>query len=474
MKTNYVTKNQIIQEFRKSINKLQKKISEIDLALVNGLTPLDKNTYHLVSYMFKPENTYDKLLYSHIFKAVQRNELISGGSAYLTTLFVIGLFQRLLNDLDFLAKNETVASTEIESEKEKLFEAFTKASQRFEKKHLASVVSEYLKDKKLEELLLQAIELAGMEGNIAVENSQQEGYSVEMRYGYSFKAKTYKFFLGALGSWEGNDAKLLCIDGLIESVAEMEKILMASSKTKIPMVIIAQGFAEEVLATIKTNNDRKRFTIIPVQLEHSLDNLNVLSDIATCAGVETVSILKGDQLVFLNYEDIKTVEFIKVTETDLLIKQPNTRAAVATQIKSLLDKRSAQVGSEYVDVVQFLDNRIKNLVSHNVTIRLPNITNIERDAIRVKMDIALRTIRSMASHGFIPKNTLDKIDLSSCVNPYKEIWEKILDHVQFDMNIPESIPLLSLCVSFGLTLNGLYGILFSQGGVITDDEEDEI
>ena len=55
MNTNFITKQEIIQQFRESIKKLEKKVSGVDIALFNGLTPLEKNTYHLISYMFKQE-----------------------------------------------------------------------------------------------------------------------------------------------------------------------------------------------------------------------------------------------------------------------------------------------------------------------------------------------------------------------------------------------------------------------------------
>lgn len=469
MNTNFITKQQIIQQFRESIGKLEKKVSGVDVALVNGLTPLEKNTYHLISYMFKPETKWDKLLYSHIFKAIQRNELTSAGSAYMTTLFTIDLFKRLLNDEDFTHKNESKAASEIETVKEVFKEKVLSISKPFDQDSAELVVKEYLQNDMLEEILWQAIELAGMEGNIQLENSKQEGYSIELRYGYNFKATTYKFFLGQLGAWEKNDVKILCVDGIIESVAELDKILLKSSKTKIPLVIVAQGFGEEVYATLKANNDKKKFEIMPVKIEQSLDNLNVLGDIATCSGADLVSVLKGDQLVFVDYDSLPLVETIKLTESEMLIKHTKSRAAVATQIKNLIQKRADQVGSEYVDIVQLLDNRIRNMVSHSVIVRLPNISDIERDTLRVKFDVALRTIKSMASYGFVDKEDLTTLSIET-KTPYDQIWNSFFKRVKEDGNIPNKIPLLSLFMSAGQSLNALYGIIFSSGAVVEDSD----
>ena len=79
--------------------------------------------------------------------------------------------------------------------------------------------------------------------------------------------------------------KVLLVDGLIEKVSELDKLLNKSFETKNTLMIVAQGFSEEVVATVWNNNNRGIFDVMLARLPQSLESLNVLNDISAVSGV---------------------------------------------------------------------------------------------------------------------------------------------------------------------------------------------
>ena len=165
------------------------------------------------------------------------------------------------------------------------------------------------------------------------------------------------------------------------------------------MIIVAQGFEEEVVATLKANQDRGIFNVIPLRMQPDLDGLNVMNDLASVAGTDIVSSLKGEILTFKSYEDIPTVDNIRVTPSTLTIQNTATRGQVGAQVRLLFDKRSQSHVVE--DISNLYDKRIQSLLAHSVTIRLPNMAKSANDSARVKIDIALRTNKSLMSYGTV-------------------------------------------------------------------------
>jgi hypothetical protein len=269
--------------------------------------------------------------------------------------------------------------------------------------------------------------------------------------------------------WDSYDAKILCVDGIVDKVSEIEKLLQQSVETKIPLVIIAQGFSEEVIATVKTNNIRGVFNIMLVKLEQALENLNVLNDIAAAAGSDVVSSLKGDMLIYVNHSDLPIMEYIKATETELLIRNTKSRANVASQIKLLLEKKAVKAAEvfEGYDFSQMLDKRIGNLLAHSVVVRLPNMAANKREATKVVADIVLRTVRTMLTHGVVDVDKLKRdVDEKSYTSPEDKLYlysfKEMLESIEH-----QTAPALSVFATVKFTSSVLLNIYQTSGAIVS-------
>lgn len=255
-------------------------------------------------------------------------------------------------------------------------------------------------NKILQELAWQAVSLAGLEGKIFVENGKQPNYLVEYRDGYTFAAKPFKFFLDPKhGTWEKDNCKIMVLDGLIEKVSEIDHILQKCFETKQALVIVAQGFSEEVVATLKANQERKNFDCIPVRIMPDIESLNMINDIGVVCGAIPISSLKGELLCFVKFEELPTVENIKCNVKEIAIQNSSTRAAVNSHIRALLEKRNENF--EIEDVQNLIDNRLKTMVSSAVIIHLENASSMVIDTTRIQLDNALRSAKTILNYGTV-------------------------------------------------------------------------
>jgi hypothetical protein len=469
--SNFTEKHEVISGFQKSIAKLKNNLNNTIMAFSEALSPLEKESYHFVSRLLVPETKWDKLLYSHIFKIALQSEKVSAGSSYISVLAAISFIDELLKHESFLHKNENEINEKWNEKFNELKISIEKYGKIVNKKMINSFVETLAKDENLKTALINAIELSGMEGNISVENSRAENYTIELRYGYHFPVKIFKPFLPSFGFWLQNNCKILLVDGVVEKVSEIDKILRKSYESKIPLLFVAQGFSEEVLATLKTNNDKKNFNVLPVLIETGLESLNLLSDIATVCGAKTISILTGDLLIYTNYEELPIIDFVKCNENGLLIQHGKNVEAVALQIKNLLIKRKYNNNSNVFDVANLFDKRISNLLAHSVIINLPDVSEIEGEYLRSKIDVILRTTKTLIQHGYIELKDVKRIKFNKNQqhDPIVLAFNSIIDNIHKNYTSHNKIPILSIVLGIYLTSRAMLQLLCSSGAVIIEE-----
>ncbi len=450
-----------IKEFNREIKEILKDNSNI---LTEDLYSLPITSYHFVAKLLGhvPENPEHKVLHSLLANTAKQGEILSAGSGYISLLFATILLDYYSKQQDLLA---TSNETELLQQYEKTFNLFREELKLLTTPPTPQDIKNSIKDicvnSVLEEVVWEAVSLAGLEGTISVEDSKQPSWLVELREGYNFPAKPYKFFLGN-GTWEANNVKMLLIDGFIESIAEIDQVLMKNIETgdRQPIVIVAQGFSEEVVATLKVNQDKKRLNVLPVRLEQSLENLNVLNDIAVVCGSEIITSLKGDLISMTKYEDLATVNKVRCNFKELTIEHHKTRAAVSAQIRGLLEKRKDNI---YVlDVADLIDKRIKSLLKSSVVIRLPNMSSLQRDENKTKIDVSLRTCKTVLNYGMVD---IDKLSRKVSVPTVLELLKKL-------GNI-RTVPTMSLYTGLYLVGKSILSLMCGSGVVVINPNHEQ-
>jgi hypothetical protein len=396
--TSFLNNSALLPSIQQANEKMKSNLGRIHTSLTSQGYPLKKETYHFLTKVLEPSNRVERTLYMLLFQAAYQSEMLSAGSAYLAMRFANEFISELLKVPDLSRRNEVEMMSVFDRVAESWNKAVCAHSKNVTEEELKEEIREISEDKELCEALLQAITVCGLEGKIHVEDSSSNTYVVEQKSGYFFSAvKPFKFFIPASGLWEVTNPKVMLVDGVIEQVSELDKILNGALETKIPVLLIAHGFSEEVVSTIKVNVDSGKFNIMPVRLTTELDSLNVLNDIATVCGSEIVSTLKGDMVCLVSFDSLPVVEKIKLTPKELNIENAKTRRGVSNQIRMLLERRKEQ--QNIADLSDLLDKRIQGLLAASVALRLPAMPASKRENTKVRIDVALRQAKTLLVNG---------------------------------------------------------------------------
>lgn len=452
------------EEFRKSLNagieKFEQIYSKSNFVLNENLYPMQRDSYHFIGQMLKKikkANRAEEALASQIFNAVYRSEVMSAGAGQIAFLFAIELAKEFSKS-NLPVVNEAKLSLELSNYMERLKNNLVAYAQTATPEDVTSTIKRSCEDPILAEVISQAVHIGGLEGKVFVENGRQENYVVEMKEGYTFQLNPFKWMLNG-GYWERNECKIIVIDGLVEKVSEIDHLLTKAFEFKQPMVIFAMGFSEEVGMTLRTNLDRGLLDVQPVRIPTDIESINLANDLAVVCGCTPISSMKGDMVVFTKWEDLPTVEKIRISETQTVIENSKTRTAVSDQIRSLLEKRNENY--LYEDVQNLLDKRMKSLVSNAVVLFLPEMTTVKNDAQRIQIDIALRQCKTILNYGTV--NFKSAVENTTPTNDLEIIIYKALQATNLETDV---VPTLSAIMGCALASKAVL-MLYNSAGFVS-------
>ncbi len=457
-KTTWANKKIINKSFLTTAENLDFLYKKVERSLSQQLYSLNKDTYHFIINLLQPKDRLERAYCSHIFNIAYQTEVISQGAGPNSFIFANAFSKSLLSGKE-IDDNSIKVVERYQLESNKIFQLAQAISQPASPEHIKkSILSAVSYDEILADVIWEAVNLAGLEGKVYIENGKQENYLIEQKLGYYFKVNPYRFFLKQNDKWEAKDCKVILIDGVIEDTSEIEHILIKSCETKIPLMILAQGFSEEVVATLKANEERGNFDCIAIRVMPDLESINIISDIAKCCNTMPITSLKGDRLCFVNYDDIPVVDKIRCNRVELVIENKNSGSAVASQLRYLVDKRQNE---SVEDIVNLLDKRIRSLVANTVVVHLPNMAANQIDDVRVKLDNGLRAVKSVLNYGIVDLDILLSRLEKSDTEVFKAIYEAI-DRLREEKKELPTLSLLATLHTVGKTML----LLLSSNGMI--------
>lgn len=329
-------------------------------------TNLGLQTLQQLKFETSTKNAISSLLLTYLIKV----ETLSAGASDL-------MLQLLLN----VDKNKKIDSNNL--------------CQKLDGVNLKMLLSTYV-DKGLKDLVHEALCLAGLNGKVVLLNQQHNEDIIELNDGSFFpdvisilKLKNSKYL----------SPKVICIDGYIESVSEIHRILEDASQIKDNIFLFVRGMSDDVAHTVKVNCERGSLSILPFIVKYDLDGVNLLNDIAIVSGGDLISTLKGQLINNVDISLAPRVDYINISDTGILVEKHNTRLNVDRHIL-LLQKKLLEV--ELTATKELMSKRIKNLGSNRVTISLKADRNTYKRSFMI--DRALRAIKIAATHGVIEYN----------------------------------------------------------------------
>jgi len=213
-------------------------------------------------------------------------------------------------------------------------------------------------------------------------------------------SNNYQFEVNVLTSskkLQGKNSKVFVIDGFIESVSEIHHILyhFSTQEQTTPFLLVCRGASEDVLSTINVNNSRNAFSCHVLKVDFTIENVNLLVDIAVVSGSDVTSSLKGDLISSIKLDNSTTIDSFLITPTGLSIKNTKSKLRVAIHTSNL-KKKLLNCNDVEKD---FIHKRLKGLCANSIEIAIPDDINYFSRS--QEIDEGIRLILSIMNNSFM-------------------------------------------------------------------------
>lgn len=406
------------RELSDSIDKLSNVVGSSHVAYMHGKSSLITDKVVTSLRYVQEQQGVTGIIEGMLLEACYKAELNGAGSADLCSTFALALITQITQLCE--AGYSFKALRQEAQEGYKAFHShLSSLAAEPTEKALHEAVRGAVDDPLLASMVLEAINLAGVEGTVFPEHTKTLVPSVELVNGYRFKISPPTPFYAGKGKWKRQFPKVLIIDGVIERVSEIHGILEKASQTKEPIAFITRGYGEEVIMTLKVNQDRRTLDIIPIIVPFDLEGINMLNDISIVCGADIVTSLKGNLISTIKYDDLKSVDSINCQGNLMTVLNRGTEKHVADHAQFLTRKQEQQ---HVEDVSDLLLKRIRSLSSYCVRLRIASKSEQEKMKDLEAVDMGLRIVRSVMSHGVIDASAIEHPD-----DLFGQAWNGVKD-----------------------------------------------
>jgi chaperonin GroEL len=322
-------------------------------------------------------------------------------------------------------------------------------------------------DEEIGKLIATALDKVGREGIVSIEESKTGETTLEVVEGMQFD-RGYKspYFVTNNNTMQAvlEDAYVLIYDGKINSAADLLQVLNKVNAENKSILLVAEDFGDEALATTIVNKMRGIIKACAVKApEFGERKTLLLEDLAVITGGQVISKDKGHKLDKITPDQLNTmlgkarivnVEKEKTTIVDGKGAE-EAIAARAEEIKVQLDKATSFYEKEK------LQERLGKLIGGVAIINVGGNSEVEMKEKKDRVEDALYATKAAIAEGIIPgggislitafKNAVSKtfdwsadkkvgvkIVSKACFEPFKKIllnagneyWHETLHEVQ--------------------------------------------
>jgi chaperonin GroEL len=269
-------------------------------------------------------------------------------------------------------------------------------------KHVATVSANG--DEVIGTLIAEAVDAAGKDGAITIEESRSLKTSLDVVEGYRFEGGyvSPQFVTDErLGAVDYRDPLLLVTDATLDNVDEMLPILEVVARDGRPFVIIAEEIEGQLLAALIINRMRNNMKIAAIKAhDYGEARRNTLEDIATVCGATFVSKDSGFRLKDVKLKDLGSAKRIEITKNITTITDGTTDY---DRLDDRLERLKTELANEdNIHEAERVQERITRLQSGVAIIRVGGATEIEVTEKKHRIEDALEAVKSAQEEGVVP------------------------------------------------------------------------
>ena len=362
-----------------------------------------------------------------LLESVITIEKSSGFASLIAVMSCIHLIKCKMNAM-------LVGNTQVIVDIEKDISIMSSLSRRTSKNIAFRSIRKYIGNPLASSIILQACNMTGHNGQLYIDKDYTSSTSIELTNGYTFPLCLEPNFALSTKTkeWKEFSVKVLIIDGIIESVGEINRALEYFHDEKRPGIIFARGFNDEVLGTLSVNKNRDTLNVVPAVVPYDLGGINTLVDLAMVASTDIVSSLKGDVISGIDPHEIVTVDKIIANNNTIIVSNEKSSDRVRRHINNILEQKNE---TNINDKKALLDKRTKALSSVCTNIKLAN--NLDnKDAIYLQIQHGINMMKHICRYGTIDSR---KALQSSNNVGLKNMLQTLIDNEFYDLSAKEFI-----------------------------------
>src|SRR6266581_3138940 len=277
-----------------------------------------------------------------------------------------------------------------------------KVKDKEEIKQVATVSANW--DATIGEIIADAMDKAGKDGTITVEEAKSMETTLEVVEGMQFdKGYLSPYFVTNAETMEAKleDAYVLNYEKKISSLKDLLPILEKVAKLGKPLLIIAEEVEGEALATLVVNKLRGTINVCAVKAPGFGDRRKaMMEDIAILTGGKCITEDLGIKLESIGLEDLGRVKSIVVDKENTTLVEGHGKS---TDIQGRVNQIRRQIEETTSDYDrEKLQERLAKLAGGVAVINVGAATETEMKEKKARVEDALHATRAAVEEGIVP------------------------------------------------------------------------
>lgn len=230
-----------------------------------------------------------------------------------------------------------------------------------------------LVDHSFADMFFNILGTVGTAGQVNIRNGSKSFMALEIFSGHNFEIGIDPAF--CKDNIERDVCGIFLIDGVIESVSEIDRILRYCSENGTTLLIIARKFSNDVLSTLNANFQRGTLDVIPILAKDKISTLNIFSDLSITTGGNVINEHSGQTIIGADPKELVFVSGLKCSKKTMKYNSNQVmRRSIKKRISELklkIERAIFDKGMSEEDVRVFLRGRINSLSTSSATLWLP-------------------------------------------------------------------------------------------------------
>ncbi|MFM1582382.1 chaperonin GroEL [Helcococcus ovis] len=269
---------------------------------------------------------------------------------------------------------------------------------------IAQVGSISSADKKIGELIAEAMEKIGKNGVITVEESKTMETNLQIVEGMQFDKGFLSSYMVSNADKkiaELDNPYILITDKKIGNIQEILPILEQIVEVSKPLLIIAEDIEGEALTTLILNKIRGTFNVVAVKAPSFGENrIKILEDIAILTGTKVFKSELDDDLKLVKLDELGSAKKVNVDkDSTTIVDGLGSKEELENRINSI--KNNILNSDSDFDIERY-KSRLAKLSGGVALIQVGAITEVEMKEKKLRIEDALAATKAAVEEGIVP------------------------------------------------------------------------